>query len=681
MTQSFRPPSVPLIAVDPYFSVWSAADCLYDDHTRHWTNKRNSMAGLIRIDGKTRRFMGKAELSEEGGMEEPAPMEQTSLKVEPLTSTYVFEADGVELEAAFTTPLLPDDLDLLSRPASYMTFRVRSTDGKPHDVKIYADISGELCVHTTDQSIVWSRSTIGGRIDAMRMGTVEQPVLKRVGDDTRIDWGYVYLAVPHEDGLETGIHSFKARQTFAESGRLPREDDEAYPRAVLEETPVMAAVLDFGQVNELQVSQYIIAAYDDIHSIEYFGKPLDAYWRRNGLAFEDMLALAADRYEEIMGRCEAFNRKLIRECGLAGGDKLADMLSLAYRQAVAAHKLVSDENGDVLFFSKENYSNGCIATVDVSYPSMPLFLLFNPELVKGMMRPIFRYADSEAWSFDFAPHDAGCYPKANGQVYGENALENQMPIEECGNMLLMAAAVCLYGGQADFAREHWGLLTGWAEYLKEHGMDPDNQLCTDDFAGHLAHNANLSVKAILGIGAYSILCSMLGEKDGDAYYAAAQEMADRWVEMAEAGGHYKLTFDSAPESWSLKYNLVWDILFGLRLFPERIMEDEIRHYLAIQNQYGTPLDSRSTYTKADWLVWSACMAKSREDFDRMIEPLWHFLNESPSRVPFTDWYDTVSGRQMNFQNRSVVGGLFISLLKAFESPFPADFEHSGSLAE
>lgn len=662
MTQQFRPPSVPLVTVDPFFSVWSAEDHLYENHTLHWTNKRNSMAGVIRIDGKPRKFMGKIELNDHSSYEEPEMMKQKSLKVNPLTSTYTFEGEGIELEVHFTTPLLPDDLDLLSRPASYVTFHVRAIDGKMHDVKIYFDVSGDWCVNTPDQNVVWSRKTINENIIAMSMGTEEQPVLKRVGDDTRIDWGYCYLTVPQTSGLETSIHSYHIRKQFVETGKLPSGDDQAQPRSVEEDTPVMAAVIDFGKIDESQRSNYLILAYDDIQSIEYFGKPLAAYWRRNGLSFEGMLVLAAEQYEEIQKKCRDFNFKLMKDSEIAGGEKYKDILSLAYRQAIAAHKLVTDESGEVLFFSKENFSNGCIATVDVSYPSIPLFLLYNPELIKGMMRPIFRYAESEDWKFDFAPHDVGCYPKANGQVYGENKLENQMPIEECGNMLIMAASICIYEDNVSFAKEHWGNLTKWADYLKDSGVDPENQLCTDDFAGHSAHNANLSIKSILGIGAYSIMSKMVGEDDGDSYYQSAKEMASKWVSMADADDHYKLTFDGTRDTWGLKYNLVWDRLFDLHLFPEDIIEREIPFYLLKQNKFGTPLDNRNTYTKADWLVWCASMAKTKKDFEQLITPLWDFLNESPSRVPFTDWYDTITGKRLNFQNRSVVGGLFIKLL-------------------
>ncbi|TYP78937.1 glutaminase family protein [Paenibacillus methanolicus] len=670
MSTAFRPASVPLITVDPYFSVWSPADRLTDADTVHWTGKSNSMCGLIRIDGRPYRFMGAPLLAEATDEEAPPAMAQTSLRVEPLTTTYAFEAGGIALEVQFTTPLLLEDLDLMSRPVTYIAARVRSVDGASHEVKLYLDLSGELCVHTTDQVVDWSRGCLNETITALRMGTVEQPVLARVGDDTRIDWGYAYLAVLQSEyaGVESVIGSSDARGRFARTGTLPEQDDAGPSRAVSPDLPVMAVTMDFGQVDASAKSAFAAAAYDDVLSIEYFGTPLPAYWRRNGQSFDDMLASALTEYDKIAARCEDYNRKLIEESTQAGGMKYAELLSLAYRQAIAAHKLVCDEEGTPLFFSKENFSNGCIATVDVSYPSIPLFLLYNPELVKGMMRPIFRYAASGEWSFDFAPHDVGCYPKANGQVYGENKPEYQMPIEECGNMLIMAAAVCAYERKADFAREHWELLSKWAAYLKTHGLDPDNQLCTDDFAGHLAHNANLSVKAIIGLGAYARLCDMLGDAEHEAYERTAKEMAARWADMAAAGDHYKLTFDSASESWSLKYNLVWDRLLRLGLFPASIAETEVAHYLAKQNRYGTPLDSRNTYTKADWLVWSASLAAAKKEFEAMIAPLWLAQHETSSRVPLSDWYDTATGNQVGFQNRSVVGGLFIALLAPAEQP-------------
>jgi hypothetical protein len=317
-----------------------------------------------------------------------------------------------------------------------------------------------------------------------------------------------------------------------------------------------------------------------------------------------------------------------------------------------------------MLFPKENFSNGCISTVDVIYPSSPFFLLFNPELLKAQLEPLMKYTETGRWRFPFAPHDLGTYPKANGQVYGggERTIEDQMPVEESGNMLIMFAALAKLEGNANYANHYWPQLTQWAEFLQKEGMDPGNQLSTDDFAGHLAHNANLSIKAILALGSYSVLADMTGRKsEATTYHQLAQEMANRWVQMAHEGDHYRLAFDQSG-TWSQKYNLVWDRILALNLFPPKVSQAEIRFYQAHLNRFGLPLDNRRDYTKLDWEVWTATLTNNREDFTTLIAPLQRFLNQSPSRVPLTDWYSTADGKQSGFQARSVVGGVYIPLL-------------------
>ncbi len=276
------------------------------------------------------------------------------------------------------------------------------------------------------------------------------------------------------------------------------------------------------------------------------------------------------------------------------------------------------------------------------------------------------YARSPRWRFPFAPHDLGTYPKANGQVYGggERSEENQMPVEECGNMLLMVAAIAKAEGNAEYAKRYWQLLTRWAEYLREKGLDPENQLCTDDFAGHLAHNTNLSLKAILALGGYARLCQMVGDAArAEEYLRLAREMAQQWTRMADDGDHYRLAFDK-PGTWSQKYNLVWDSLLELNLFPKEVARKEIAYYKGKMNTYGLPLDNRSQYTKLDWQVWTATLAESPQDFEAFLAPIWRWMNETPGRVPLTDWYWTHDGKQVGFQARSVVGGVFIKMLTA-----------------
>ena len=280
------------------------------------------------------------------------------------------------------------------------------------------------------------------------------------------------------------------------------------------------------------------------------------------------------------------------------------------------------------------------------------------------MRPVLEYAAMPRWKFPFAPHDLGRYPLADGQTYGGGELteEDQMPIEESGNLLILGAALGRAEGDWHVAKEFWPQFTKWAEYVKARGLDPENQLCTDDFAGHLAHNANLSIKAIEGLGAYSLMARGMGQTDvANQYLATAKEMAAKWEQMDRDGDHYKLAFDR-PGTWSQKYNLVWDELLGLHLFDPQIKETELAFYLKHLNTYGLPLDSRADYTKLDWELWTATLADKPGQFAELLAPIVKWVNETPSRVPLTDWYDTKTGKQVGFQARSVVGGLYIKAL-------------------
>jgi len=616
---------------------------------------------MARIDGKPYRFMGQSYSPL------PAPMRQLRLDVLPTRTVYEFEAEGVRLRLTFMSPLLPEDLNLVARPVTYVTWDAWAIDGRKHRVSLYFDCTAEFVVNTTYEKVVWSRPKVGN-LSVLTFGSQEQPVLERAGDDLRIDWGYLHLAVPSTaDGTASDVIAWNqtARNSFAATGALPDSDDMRMPRMAREEMPVLATTFDLGEVAAAPVSRHLMLAYDDVYSVEYFRRRLRPYWRRGDEEADAMLKAAARDYEALKRRSEAFDAELMADLRRAGGEEYARLAALAFRQTIAAHKLAADWDGTPLFFSKENYSNGSIATVDVTYPSAPFFLLFNPRLLEAQIKPVFDYAASPRWRFPFAPHDLGTYPLANGQTYGgrETSEVNQMPVEESGNMLLLTAALARADGHARFAERYWPLLTRWAEYLRDKGLDPENQLSTDDFAGHLAHNTNLSLKAILALGSYAMLCDLTGKKaEAKSYRRLAEEMAARWVKMADDGDHYRLAFDK-PGTWSQKYNLVWDKLLGLKLFPPQVARRELDFYRTKQNRFGLPLDSRESYTKLDWIVWTATLSGSQEEFRSFVAPLYKFVNETPDRVPLTDWYGTLDGKQRGFQARSVVGGVYIKMLE------------------
>jgi len=655
--EPFRPPAVSLVANDPYFSIWSAADKLTDRGTTHWSGKAQRLASLVRIDGKTFRLMGA----------EPATvpaLPQTGVEVLPTRTIYSFSGAGIKLALTFLTADLPDDLDRLARPVTYLTWSAEATDSQKHDIAVYFDARSELVVNQPDQPVTFEKADVS-HLMGWRVGSVEQPVLQKKGDDVCIDWGYLYVAMARDKRAAATVNSAETvRKDFITAGSLPAPATGAALQNNGRNDSVIAFAVNLGAVQDQPASCWLMLAYDDLYSIQYMKKNLRPYWRRNGWEAADLLKAAAHDYPSLVKRCAAFDDELMTDLRNAGGENYALLGALAYRQCFAAGKIVADDNGQPLQFCKENHSGGFISTSDVFYPMSPQFLLFNPTLAKAFIVPFMNYAGSERWKFPFAPHDLGSYPQANGQLYGdgERGLNNQMPVEESGNLLCLFAAVAQMEGNADFAGLYWKQLAQWAGYLKDKGFDPENQLCTDDFAGHLAHNVNLSAKAICGLGSFAKLCAMRGDQaQADEYSKLAHEFAQRWVREANDGDHFRLAFDRQG-SWSQKYNLVWDRILGLNLFPAEVKQKEMDFYRKTQNPYGLPLDNRETYTKLDWITWTATLTQNRADFEALIAPVVAFLNATPDRSPMTDWYQTKTARKVGFDARPVVGGVFLQML-------------------
>lgn len=583
--------------------------------------------------------------------------EQKSVVVMPTQTYYTFECGGVLLDLIFTSPAVPTNLELVAAPYNYVTYQVRSQDEKKHDVQVYFEATPLLAVNTIEQPVEYSLQEEDGFI-LMKTGTVEQPILQKKGDDLRIDWGYFCMAAPNSPRVTVSIDEQKTAKTnFLKTGILPGKKGLTSPDMQKQMT-VLAYSDNLGMVGEEICSGHLVLGYDDIYSIQYFGDNRMAYWKHNGsVTIEQALKKAFDSYSENMQQCNDFDKKLMEEARNAGGQQYAELCALVYRQTMAAHKLVTDSEGNLMYFSKENFSNGSIGTVDITYPSSPMYLCYNTDLLKGMMTPIFEYSHSGRWKKPFAAHDVGTYPHANGQTYG-----GDMPVEESGNMLILTAAIAKVEGNAEYAAKYWNELTAWADYLKKEGLDPANQLCTDDFAGHFAHNTNLSIKAIMGVASYAYLARMLGKvEQADSYESVARNMASKWVEMADDGDHYRLTFDQ-PGTWSQKYNLIWDRLLGFNLFPEKVADTEMAFYKEHINCYGLPLDNREDYSKSDWILWTACLTGNDADFCALVQPVWNYANETTSRVPLSDWHYTSTGNQRGFQARSVVGGYYMNIL-------------------
>ena len=633
MPRMDRLPALPLIASDPYLSIWMPADTLTETDSCHWSGPKKPITGVMTVDGRACRFLG------------VGPQKEAALAEIEVTATktrFISEFEGVRLETSFITPTLPDDLDLMSMPVTLITFRVSAMDDKKHDVRLALHLSDSLCYDGEIRPpMLGNGFMLDGRSVAFCGQRVQKP-LSNCADHITIDWGYLYLtgdgtSVPVADGVEM-----------------------TWEGSTEEEHTVRAVV-----------------AYDDIASINYFGDLCKAWYRRNGAQITDAIRLVARDFDSVAQRCAALDAQVRADALAAGGEDYAYLAAAAWRQTLAAHKLIATPKGEMAFLSKENDSNGCIGTVDVSYPSIPLLLRYCPELVNALCRPVLEFASMPVWTDDFAPHDVGRYPNATGQVYAakHRTRQNesyppfylfpagtdvydpryQMPVEECGNMLVMLQAAVAFGADPSLKEKYRPLLDKWVQYLVQYGEDPGEQLCTDDFAGHLAHNVNLAAKAVVGVACYGRLT------DDAAWEQKAQDMAARLMEKIGTRGSTPLTLDG--QGWSMKYNLLWDKVLSLGLMPEEFYTNELQSYLPRINRFGLPLDSRADYTKSDWICWTAAMAEDDEVRRALIAPIARMLRETTSRVPFSDWYDTKTGRYQAFIARSVQGGVYAPMLR------------------
>jgi hypothetical protein len=585
-------------------------------------------------------------LEREGSNHFDQEAKQESVDVQATQTHYVFDCGPVKVKVSFTAPMFLDNLDLLTRPVNYLSYQVESKDGKKHQIEFYLEASPNWALNSPLQESESSEFK-NGSLQYVKTGSKNQQILGNKGDDLRIDWGYFYMAGDQKNTKAMIGDSHDLRKQFLKSNHVIQSSVSGKQLALRQSFSVTS-----------KYSDKILLGYDDLYAIQYFNENLRPYWNRDGQStIEKQFDLANKEYSKLIKASDQFDAQLMQSAIKAGGKEYAALCALAYRQAIAAHKLVKAPNGDLLLLSKENDSNGSIGTVDITYPSAPLFLYYNPELAKGLMNFIFYYSESNKWTKPFAAHDVGTYPIANGQTYG-----GDMPVEESGNMLILTYAIAKAEGNAAYAKKHWKVLSTWVDYLVEKGLDPENQLCTDDFAGHFAHNANLSIKAILGIASYGYLAEMMGDQQtADKYLNQAKSMAKKWKTMAQDGDHYKLTFDQSG-TWSQKYNMVWDKILKMKIFDEDIRTTEIKYYLTKQNIYGLPLDNRQQYTKTDWISWTATMADDKETFEKFISPVYRFMNETVDRVPMSDWIYTDKPKRSGFKARSVVGGYFIKML-------------------
>jgi Domain of unknown function (DUF5127)/Domain of unknown function (DUF4965)/Domain of unknown function (DUF1793)/Domain of unknown function (DUF4964) len=658
---ALRPPAVPLAVRSPYLSALLAADNLPGAWPTFWTGRITAMTGLATIDGEPFLFMGSPSAP---GPYPFATMRQTSLTTTATKSEFVLEQAGVELTVTFLSPVSPGDLRRQSQPLSYITASARSIDGQTHRLSVYVDISGEWASGDAGHMITWDQRSDAGILSL----SYEQTAPRQLGENAdTAEWGTIVLSSPARSGLTWQIGpDGDVRRQVATHGALANTVDGDKPRRINDRWPVFAVNLDMGTVGRHASAPFVLSiGHVREPAVSYLGEQLPPLWKSYWTAWPAMVAAFHADYAGAVTRCARLDAKIRRDATQAAGEQYAALCALAFRQAYAATELVS-RDGKPWAFLKEISSNGNMQTVDVTYPAMPVFLYADPEYLALILAPVLDYVEHHGYPHVFAPHDLGThYPNADGHLSGTG--EEDMPVEESANMLIMVAAYLARipaGARSAYAKAHYPILKQWADYLVTAALDPDLQNQTDDFTGFIAHSVNLALKGIVGIGAMSRIATAAGKPDdANSYLSTAQSYIGQWQQKATdaSGEHLKLAYDQ-DGTWSLKYNGYADRLLGLGLVPASVVAKEAAWYLSRAATDGVPLDIRHTYTKADWEMWTAAWLKDHAEIrDLLISGLYTFADTTAQRVPITDWYDTVTNRQNGFQARPVVGGFFALL--------------------
>ena len=662
----------PLFVKDPYFSIWSGTDRLNEENTIFWTGDTKRAFGILKIEEKSYCFLGNAP--------EIQKMKQCEVSVSLFRTTYSFSAEEVDLRVSFFSPLPLNNLELLAMPVCFLEYEI-IPKRRIEKASIYLCVSEDWC-HSTETNKEMRGDVFkadGGEIGYF--GLNRQHVLNRSGDRIAAEWGYYYLGA-----MECFYHTIEDFSCVERQLHGDSEDNNC---------KYLTGRDNYHQI-EQTVKGRIMVAFDDVASINYFGRILKGYYLSEKGTVIDAIQYARDNYDEIEGICRSFEEEVRKDSGNYS-ENYKELLNFSYRQTVAAHKLVVDYDGTLLFLSKECGSGGCTATVDVTYPTMPLLALYNSELLKASMEPVFKMAGLPMWDYPFAPHDVGMYPYCCGQYYIVNVrkegkyyrdigfrgdwkndvlpnyylypraselydIDKQMPVEECANIILIATVYLLNGASPDYIRKKIPYLRKWCEYLIEKGLVPERQLCTDDFMEHLDKNVNLAIKSVVAIRAFAGIAERFGE-DGERYRTIAKERATE-IQTLNENRHMPLSFDDEGDSYSMKYNLLWDKLLGFGLFEEAVVEREVALCIDHMEAYGFPLDSRTKLTKTDWMMWMAALSDDSIVVERVIQSLSAYLrSEGAKGKPFPDLYDCETGETKQFVNRTVQGSMFVLLLK------------------
>lgn len=526
-----------------------------------------------------------------------------------------------------------------------------------NDIQIYSDIDGRW-TGREDRSFRDFEERDGLLIHSL---AVEDASQYAEAHDMAL-WGKAILASRPSNTTTLSASSgdpSAVRSQFSQDGDLPAQESAwAYHG-------VVALAHDLGSVTGTSSVNFAVG-YERKEAVNYLGEAYTGYYRAHYQNTNDALSFFLDDYRDALLESLELDQEMVTFATAAAGTKYADIVALSTRQAFGGIDLtIPNESLDVndpLAFIKELSSNGNVNTVDVIMPAFPIYWVMDPDWIRLLLEPVMKYLAAGRWHLPYAIHDIGShYPHAIGH---DDQKAEPMPIEECGNLIVLALAYVQATGDTEWTDQYMGIFQKYADYLVDNSIDIANQLSSNDAAGPLPNETNLAIKGAVGIKAYGVLSgdkhySRIGEEHADLFY-------DQRLGTDEDQTHFVLQYPDYPNSWKIPYNLFPDVLLALKTFPDDAFRMSSDFFPSVRGEYGVALDNRQDWAKSDWNMWLAATFET-DTRDEFVEDLWAFMTNGRHNWPFSDRYVSTSahggtpGTPILCRARPTVGGHFALL--------------------
>ncbi|KAL8788314.1 MAG: hypothetical protein Q9213_001711 [Squamulea squamosa] len=642
LASKLTPPVLPLIVRNPYLSTWlgDARQPPWHEWPMFWTGERVGFSIMASVPGSDNVYplLGRPQDSlsldthAEYNVSFPVYL-GAHFDASTTNFTYLIPApeslskstQPVELTLSFLSPITPTSTLRQSIPASYMTVHVKGS----FNVNLYVDLNGQWVSGNRGSQIVWdlAHQQLGTSDKGLKTWQIRRETELLLSEERdQAEWGTLHFTGPSDLRHEAGT-SGVVRPRFARTGTLQNEIDNDF-RGIMEDEPIFA----FSKSFHLNSSTSSDPVTDHVmFSIALIQNPVTQFASARGLTLmrplwaswfgsvKDLLDFHYLDYHTAASLATNYSAQLAIDAYRSGSDDYVDIVGLTARQVMGA-TVFSGTPDDPILFMKEISSDGNAQTIDVIFPSFPFFLYTNPRWLAYLLEPLIEHTLSGQYPNKYAMHDLGThYPNATGHADGR---DEYMPVEECGNILIMGLALVnslIYDtgatagsvwsslGSASFdpnpatsafslskletrdgifgLDDSWGgstkgmkqaqkwvtksyrLWKQWTSYLIEFSLRPHFQLSTDDFAGPLELQTNLALKGILGIKAMSQISEAIDNTEDAKYY---KNISDTYISKWEGygisrdGSHAKLAYHWYG-SWTTLYNLYADTLLCFHL--------------------------------------------------------------------------------------------------------------------